>query len=245
MQPLSCVLSVSREMNARKRKQSNILTACLLQNALKQVLHVCLQLSPRTWLIIRHIYIANSRMLILSTGNFQPAKTLFQKTRIDANKRHMALSTRLIPPPPSRNSRTLPPNPRTTLPSPSPMNSNSQASSSRVTVNTVTHRRSTISSSTSAATTVQSIHLKVSSHNDRPPAITMSHNTATCQPSQPNGFTQLQTDTASTLTPLSSRSTSDAPPAKRSPAAKKNMDPMSLMFLPKRQPKAPPVQRPG
>ena len=185
-------------------------------------------------------------MCIISVGNFQPAKTLFQKARIDANKRHMALTKRLIPPPPSsRNHRVLPPNPRTTLPSPLPTNSNSHASSSRVTVNTVIHRRSIASSSTSASSTaVPSSQFDVFSHTDRPAVITMSRNTGTCQPFNPNGFTQPRINIAST--PLSSKSdTSPAKPVPRSPVTKKNTDPMSLMFLPKRQPKVPPVQRPA
>ncbi|KAF5330928.1 hypothetical protein D9619_005385 [Psilocybe cf. subviscida] len=180
-----------------------------------------------------------------SSWNFQPAKTLFQRARIDANKRHMALSTRLIPPPPSsRNYRVLPPNPRPVLPSPLPTNSYGHASSSRVTVNTVIHRRSTAPSSTSASTTVTPSHLDVPSYNDRPASVAMSRNTATCQSSNPNGFAQLRTNNTSTPTPLTSRpDTSPVKPVSRPPVTKKNTDPMSLMFLPKRQQKAP-LQRP-
>ncbi|TFK42350.1 RNA polymerase II transcription factor SIII subunit A-domain-containing protein [Crucibulum laeve] len=159
-------------------------------------------------------------------GNLQP-KTLFQKTRTEASKLQKTIyNSRIIPPMPgARNYRVLPERPSAALP---PVPSNQ---TSRVTVNTVVHRRPLLVS-TPSPTTLSSL-----SRPTPPPLSTSSSSHSLSPPmtspiaSRPPSTISFQSK--SPLLPSSASSTvlHESRPFKSPKPMKK--DPMSSLFVPK------------
>lgn len=155
--------------------------------------------------------------------NVQP-KTLFQKTKSEASKIQRTVHTaRIIPPMPSngRNFRVLA-KPDATLPL-----LPASKDTSRVTVNTVMHRRaSTIVSDLSTGSSSSTSTIPVSQAKFHLLASTVSKTPPTCSLSTP-GSTSKQIP----LHPPISTAPSDLSPQKASTSGKK--DPMAALFVPK------------
>ncbi|KAF9484689.1 hypothetical protein BDN70DRAFT_872212 [Pholiota conissans] len=164
-----------------------------------------------------------------------PSKTLFQRTRHEASKIQRAYNTRVLTPAPSSKTyRVLPQNTGAALPSASP-------SPSRVTVNTVIHRRPSTSSSTAVASSSNTIgsNARVPFSKPPPPPLTDTSKTSLSINTPKSPLLVTSPPAIRSMTPASSE---PARPTKPLPTLKK--DPMASLFVPKRPPKGQAVRRP-
>ncbi|KJA27056.1 hypothetical protein HYPSUDRAFT_983931 [Hypholoma sublateritium FD-334 SS-4] len=159
-----------------------------------------------------------------SSWGTAPRKSLFQQTRNEASRYQRALNSRVLPPPPpARAHRVLPP--------PAPASS---SSSSRVTVNTVVLRRP----QQAAAGMSSASGPAVSGPSTKAPVALPTY--PANPPRRPPSTT---TDRAKTPPPPSGRVALASEPAAARKPPKKDKDPMSCLFVPKRTPQGQ-VRRP-